>query len=591
MLTLITPTRNRPLAFNLLQTWIERQIFSSKVQWVVVNDGSLQYDYRLNQEVILRKPRPSENHSLCMNLLSGLTHVKGDRVLIIEDDDYLSPTYLQTVNSWLDNAVLVGGSPAIYYNLRFRIVRNMRNTKHASLGQTGFRAELIPWFERLIRRGGITIDMKTWRRCPARKLLRQNSDLQGRIIHVGMKCLPGEKGIGIGHRMQKGMHDPDFSILKRLIGEEPAQHYVALHVTSHSADADAVGRDRCIIESDNCALQESQKSPPVERPGFHVVRSLAADANDRRVLARFVGDSQAVACGESPPSATTNFFFNKNGLPVMINGLFEGSSAFLIAAGPSFNEVPKEPLRRVWSMVLNNASATFRGNAHCSVDDPSRFSLSVWLDPCIMKFVPVGHLERALWDNRYVKENGKWMQAWKPTEIRPRDCPNVIGFCRNERFNASRWLYEDTLNWGDHAKHGGGRSVMLPALRILFLLGFRKVYLLGVDFEMNAVNTYHFSEDRSARAISNNTRTYLRLQQRFSELQPFFLKEDFVVKNCNPSSRLTAFPFISVDDAFEEATSRTGDHVNERTFGMYRSREDKLLDISDHSKPTPHGLT
>lgn len=155
----------------------------------------------------------------------------------------------------------------------------------------------------------------------------------------------------------------------------------------------------------------------------------------------------------------------------------------------------------------------------------------------------------------------------------------MIGYRRNEKFQAPRWLSEDSINWGNHGKFGGGRSVMLAAMRILFLLGFRRVYLLGVDFEMTAEKRYHFAENRSEGAVHGNMSTYAKLQQWFTELQPHFLKAGFVVKNCNPKSRLTAFPFMPYGEAIDEATAHLGDYRNERTVGMYQKREDKLAEI------------
>ena len=173
-------------------------------------------------------------------------------------------------------------------------------------------------------------------------------------------------------------------------------------------------------------------------------------------------------------------------------------------------------------MTLNNACASWRGQANCTVDEPSRFSLSMWLDPTVQKFVPMGHFEKPLWDNRLLREepadaelpgagpsapDALWRQRWELAGMKLGDCPNVIGYRRNEKFHAPRFLHEETVNWGNHKKYGGGRSVLLAALRILFLLGFRRVYLLGVDFEMTPERKYHFPEDRSAAAIQNNHST------------------------------------------------------------------------------------
>lgn len=323
------------------------------------------------------------------------------------------------------------------------------------------------------------------------------------------------------------------------------------------------------------------------------MKSLLKDVNDSEKLLNgreaHIGTCVAMEYYQHCP-----FFFTREGASLDIMGQYRGASAFLIASGPSFNELNKDLLKTpgVWAMTLNNAVAGHRGNAACVVDDPNRFTMSLWLDPGIQKFVPMGSFEKPLWDNRLITHpNGQVEQKWEPSNIKVGDCPNIIGYRRNEKFVSGRFLYEDTINWGCHKDFGGGRSVMLASLRILFLLGFRKVYLLGVDFDMSDDKKYHFEEDRSKGAINGNMTTYERLKQWFVELQPIFLNEGFVVKNCNPNSKLTAFPHIPFKDAIYEATGHIGNPKDEKTKGMYVKIEDKMASIqAQHIIPPSSNL-
>ncbi len=306
-----------------------------------------------------------------------------------------------------------------------------------------------------------------------------------------------------------------------------------------------------------------------------IPRSLATDTKDAAKLRH----GYAVHEGRSLNPVWGNyypFFFTRETATLHLTDMARGGSAFLIAGGPSFQDVPQEPLRRVWTMTLNNAIASFRSNANCIVDQPSHFSLSMWLDPLITKFAPVAHFEKPLWDNRRLLIGEEWVQKWEPANLKVGDCPNVVGYRRNEKFHAPRWLHEETVNWGNHSKYGGGRSVFLAAIRILYLLGFRQVYLLGVDLEMTPEKKYHFEERRSNGSIKGNMSTYAKLQAWFNELQPYFLKEHFIVKNCNPQSKLTAFPFVPFEEAIAEATAHLGDYAQDRTTGMYEKYEDKV---------------
>ena len=180
------------------------------------------------------------------------------------------------------------------------------------------------------------------------------------------------------------------------------------------------------------------------------MNSLAIDHHDQAKLrhGRSLHEGGTL-CGEFFQACP--FFFTREGAALSLVGLHRGAAAFLMAGGPSAGALDKEPLRRCWTMTLNNAHSSYRGQANIIVDDPCRFNLSMWLDPTIQKFVPMGHFEKPLWDNRRLGVNGHSQQQWELAKVKVGDCPNVIGYRRNERFHAPRWLYEDTINWGNHA--------------------------------------------------------------------------------------------------------------------------------------------
>jgi isocitrate dehydrogenase kinase/phosphatase len=190
------------------------------------------------------------------------------------------------------------------------------------------------------------------------------------------------------------------------------------------------------------------------------------------------------------------------------------------------------------------------------------------LDPAIMKFTPICHARKFIFNS----------DTWQYMDLRVGDCPNVVYYKRNEHFKAKQYLWEDCLNWGNHKERGGSRSVMLVAIRLLFILGIRRVYLLGVDFTMDAKTTYHFKQSRARGSVSGNNDTYQKLNEWFQELRPLFEKEDYQIYNCNPHSRLTAFDHMPFAEACaqvrEEFDKVEVDH--ERTEGLYStSTEDK----------------
>ena len=171
------------------------------------------------------------------------------------------------------------------------------------------------------------------------------------------------------------------------------------------------------------------------------------------------------------------------------------------------------------------------------------------------------------------------------------DMPGVLGYRRNEDFVAQQWLYEDTFNWGNQAKrvdaHGnsGSRSVMYVALRLMFYLGVRRLYLLGCDFRMETGKAnYAFPQDRSDASVRSNNRTYQVLNSRLGQLLPYFEREDYRVFNCTPQSGLKVFPHVPYEDALAEVCGAFPKRIV--TAGMY-DREARQREAAKQAKAAP----
>jgi len=262
---------------------------------------------------------------------------------------------------------------------------------------------------------------------------------------------------------------------------------------------------------------------------------------------------------------------------ISLKNIYKNSAAFLILSGPSFKQIldSKEKItlgsKEFWykdalkypgflTMGVNNSVKSFRPNLWTSVDDPDRFMKSIWLDPKIQKFIPYEHMNKNIFDN----------VLWKETNIPTSSCPNVFGIERNDKFNASTFLTEHTFNWGDHKDYGGGRSVMLIGIKLLYYLGIREIYLLGCDFKMDENNKYHFKQDRSKQAIKNNTKTYQRMIDRFNQLSPRFAQAGLKIFNCNKQSELKSFEFIDFTTAILNTYTKLGvDVKKEKADGLY----------------------
>jgi hypothetical protein len=269
-------------------------------------------------------------------------------------------------------------------------------------------------------------------------------------------------------------------------------------------------------------------------------------------------------------------FFTKHLQEVPFINRYNGGSAFLIASGPSFNDLDKTLLYEpgILTMGLNNSPSVFRPNLWTCVDDPASFLQSVWMDPRIEKIVPISHIHKKLSDST----------GDKITEIKIEvgDCPNVFYYRRNEVVNTSNYLFEDKINWGNHSKVGGGRSVFLAATRILYLLGIRNLFLLGVDFYMDKSKeskdgtggNYSFPQPRSVGSINGNNSTYASMMKWFGKMRKIFDEVGFKVYNCNPKSRLNVFPMIEFTEAIDLSLKNFPRVKSEKTLGMYTRKAD-----------------
>lgn len=218
MLTIITPTGERDVAFSLCQKQMARQTYKGRVRWIIVDDGekptSITFE-RKNWLVEIIRPRPFWNpgdNTQGRNLLLALDRVPSDALLtVIEDDDYYSPQWLSRLVKESKKAELVGEGNAVYYNVYSRKWQRLQNREHASLRCTAMRGGAIDTFREILKRPYRYYDMRLWARHKDNYVF--NSDLT-----VGMKGMPGRPGIALGHDGLRGNADPKCKKLREMIG-------------------------------------------------------------------------------------------------------------------------------------------------------------------------------------------------------------------------------------------------------------------------------------------------------------------------------------------------------------------------------------
>lgn len=243
--TLITPTGDRPLAFSICVRYIAAQTYTGPLQWIIADDGNTHLNITLARSDIelhhiKRNGVRDRAKSITGNVAATLFPVKYDKVLIIEDDDYYRPDYIETTINRLQDSDMIGEGNSRYYNIAHEKYRLNHNLEHASLFQTAFKANVLEYlWVSCLKRDSAFIDCRLWNKSSIKK----KRIFVDKISSVGIKGLPGRAGIGSGHRPGKHSHafqsDTNWKVLKDWIGTDEANVYI--QIAKELKDAENAG--------------------------------------------------------------------------------------------------------------------------------------------------------------------------------------------------------------------------------------------------------------------------------------------------------------------------------------------------------------
>ena len=246
----------------------------------------------------------------------------------------------------------------------------------------------------------------------------------------------------------------------------------------------------------------------------------------------------------------------------------KGHVGFLVCGGPSAKQLDLRLLeqRGIWSMAVNNMAAYVKTSCFICADPPSKFSDAIWLDPNIIKFVPLAKLTRK--KGKLRRKVGEQFETLKidDKEITVLDCPNVWGFERRSWMQLDDTFFtEPSAAWGNHEagtiRTGRQKTVntMLLAIRIMYAIGIRTLFLVGVDFDMSPTadpaGNYAFGELRDSNAIKSNNSQYEIVNKWLCEMQEtgVFQRFGLSIYNVNQNSNLRAFPYVPYELAIADA--------------------------------------
>ncbi len=217
--SVITPTSNRPVGFALAEIFMARQTRQPD-EWIVA-DGGMQPVVCTLGQVHLHEVSAPGPKNFAGNLLRALDAATGDVIVCFEDDDHYKPEHLERLVARLAaaDALIAGDDDQRYYNVLKRCWRTFNN-EGGCLCQTAFRRELVPVFQTAIRgqiaKNHYGIDTAFWKAVP-----RARWNLARDHTVLGIKGLPGQVGLGIGHRPGSGWTaDPRLTQLTAWIGDD-----------------------------------------------------------------------------------------------------------------------------------------------------------------------------------------------------------------------------------------------------------------------------------------------------------------------------------------------------------------------------------
>lgn len=331
MITAITPTGDRPLAFALCKHWMEMQTIKPD-QWIIVDDGKVPLKPPAGATYIRRTPKANDPpHTLNVNLKAAIPHVQGEKILIMEDDEYYAPKYVETMAKELNNGEVVGIMRAKYYHLPSGGYLQIGNTIHASLAQMGFNSSFLPELNKLVDdRGGIYLDMRIWQKIMPEQRGYLFSDDHA-PLYVGMKGLPGRPGIGAGHDTSLyTIMDTSRSILKSLIPDDHKVYLDVLDGTINDANCNTyfqqiTGIVVCqnTVDLIQCAYHSVRKFHPdmpiiivdgsdPGSPCAHYVKGLASNVTTVLSLGYNIGHGRGMCMGISEAKTPYALMFDSD---------------------------------------------------------------------------------------------------------------------------------------------------------------------------------------------------------------------------------------------------------------------------------------
>lgn len=183
---------------------------------------------------------------------------------------------------------------------------------------------------------------------------------------------------------------------------------------------------------------------------------------------------------------------------------------FILASGPSLNELDLSPLERRLTMGLNRSFMVYPGSYYHCVFDHRLFDLYPdELKSCRVLFT---------------------------LEDRPWGTPLKLLGSQGFSYDLEDGIYS-------------GYTISYFALQLAIYMGFERIFFLGLDLKNQGVKTHFFGTDY--RNTDHEQTEFPKMLKSFEVIADELLKKGHKIYNCSKESELKCFPYMSYEDAIK----------------------------------------
>jgi len=237
-----------------------------------------------------------------------------------------------------------------------------------------------------------------------------------------------------------------------------------------------------------------------------------------------------------------------------LHNKYKDAGIFALFSGPSLSLLPLTSLKGKYTFSQKIIPVShYMTDFWLCMEKQMEIPWQIFEDRKLVKFFPDEFKEKG-----YIRpiDSNSERKVFRTESIK--NTSNNYFFPLNNSYNSAEYFTQPDITWGCDGnmidEHGlkGRRSIMLATFRLLYHLGFRRIYLCGVDFKMDHACPYCYNVSKAPAAVEQNNILYETLIIRFTALLPYFQERGLQVYNCNPDSNLKVFPFISFQDALND---------------------------------------